>query len=115
MNADKWDENYNGFNFPGFYDFIIDFFEDVHTEEEKKKAKELLKWWDKCVLRFLSRLQPLPLTCCIRQIFPNSSPANNTTTGNPSRARLAAQRRARAPTTAATAPPGPHAAAAPAT
>lgn len=37
----------------------------------------------------------MPLLLC-RQVFPNASRAQNTTTSNPSRAMLAAQRRARA-------------------
>lgn len=45
MNADKWDENYNGFNFPGFYDFIIDFFRGRshrRGEEEGEGALEVV-------------------------------------------------------------------------
>jgi len=45
--SERWDEQYGGFDYRGLYNYVIDFFEDVDDDDEtKKRAKELLKWWD---------------------------------------------------------------------
>lgn len=45
--ATQWVDNYNGFNYEEFYEFIIDFFEDDQTPEGKAAANELFDWWNR--------------------------------------------------------------------
>ncbi|KAF8958643.1 hypothetical protein BDZ97DRAFT_1668205, partial [Flammula alnicola] len=43
--ADRWLEIYGGFDYRGLYNYIINFFEDVHEPATKKHAQDLLNWW----------------------------------------------------------------------
>ncbi|KAG6818922.1 hypothetical protein H0H93_000271 [Arthromyces matolae] len=45
--APQWKPVYNGFSYEHFYNFIIDFFEDVQGLEAKARVKALLVWWNK--------------------------------------------------------------------
>ncbi|KAG6904791.1 hypothetical protein DXG01_007126 [Tephrocybe rancida] len=45
--APFWKVTYNNFNYEHFYNFIVDFFEDVDGVEAQKRVKSLLKWWNK--------------------------------------------------------------------
>jgi hypothetical protein len=45
--ATQWTEEYNGFNFAAFYNFIIDFFEEASGTQAKRRAEKLLAWWTK--------------------------------------------------------------------
>ncbi|EIM90541.1 uncharacterized protein STEHIDRAFT_109013 [Stereum hirsutum FP-91666 SS1] len=75
--APHWDASYDGFNYRGLYNFVIGFFEDAETPEDKQRVKTLLQWWNK-------------------QIFPHASSSTNNSSGNASYTKLAAQRHARA-------------------
>lgn len=43
--AERWRETYNGFDYCGLHNYIVDFFEDVHDPATKKQVKKLLDWW----------------------------------------------------------------------
>ncbi|KAG6849521.1 hypothetical protein C0991_011457, partial [Blastosporella zonata] len=45
--APQWKILYNNFNYELFYNFIVDYFEDIEGAEAKKHVKALLKWWNK--------------------------------------------------------------------
>ncbi|KAG6858765.1 hypothetical protein C0991_001981, partial [Blastosporella zonata] len=44
--APQWKILYNNFNYELFYNFIVDYFEDIEGAEAKKHVKALLKWWN---------------------------------------------------------------------
>jgi hypothetical protein len=44
--AREWKREHNGFHYPSFYDFIVDFFEDVEDDTAKKNAADVLAWWN---------------------------------------------------------------------
>ncbi|PPQ81607.1 hypothetical protein CVT26_013569 [Gymnopilus dilepis] len=46
MTGERWDPTYGGFDYVGLYNYIVDFFEDLHDPLTKKRARELLLWWD---------------------------------------------------------------------
>ncbi|KAJ3738141.1 hypothetical protein EV360DRAFT_77098, partial [Lentinula raphanica] len=44
--APHWNPGYHGFNYLDLWNFIVDFFEDPGDDEEEKRSKELLEWWN---------------------------------------------------------------------
>ena len=44
---ESWEESYYGCNYPGMYNFIVDFFENPEDEDEKREAEAVLNWWNK--------------------------------------------------------------------
>ncbi|KAJ3975900.1 hypothetical protein EV361DRAFT_959110 [Lentinula raphanica] len=44
--APYWNPGYHGFNYLDLWNFIVDFFEDPGDDEEEKRSKELLEWWN---------------------------------------------------------------------
>ncbi len=40
--AQEWKHKHNGFNYPSFYDFIVDFFEDIEDNTAQKNADDVL-------------------------------------------------------------------------
>jgi len=64
--------NYNGFDYEEFYEFIVDFFEAETTPEEQEASAKLLKWWNKYVPVLFP--PPPPLTrSAPRAVFPRSA------------------------------------------
>jgi len=47
--AREWKREHNGFYYPLFYDFIVDFFEDIEDDRAQKNVDELLDWWNRYV------------------------------------------------------------------
>ncbi|KAF8993079.1 hypothetical protein BDQ17DRAFT_1253205 [Cyathus striatus] len=47
--AEEWSNESEGFSYPDFYYFIVDFFEDTTGPEARKRTKKLLAWWNKYV------------------------------------------------------------------
>ncbi|KAF9529567.1 hypothetical protein CPB83DRAFT_893380 [Crepidotus variabilis] len=45
-NCEHWRPSYNGFSYHSLYNFIIDFFEDVHDPITRRKVDQLLVWWN---------------------------------------------------------------------
>ena len=48
--AREWKHKHNGFYYPSFYDFIVDFFEDAEDNTVQKNADDVLDWWNWYVL-----------------------------------------------------------------
>lgn len=72
--ASRWTTSHNGYNYQDLWNFIVDFFEDPVDEDEEKRAKELLKWWNEYVFPSLS----LCCTDTFSRIFTGThSAANN--------------------------------------
>jgi hypothetical protein len=44
--ATQWVEIYSGFSFVGFYNFIVDYFEEKDDAASVKQIESLLKWWN---------------------------------------------------------------------
>jgi hypothetical protein len=44
--ARDWKQEHAGFNYPSFYNFIVDFFEDANDDDSKDAVNELLQWWN---------------------------------------------------------------------
>lgn len=42
-----WRHKHVGFHYPSFYNFIVDYFEDVDDDISKKANFELLCWWNR--------------------------------------------------------------------
>jgi len=47
--AVQWTESYNGFSYCAFYNFIVDYFDVTSGCVAKKRADDLLKWWNQYV------------------------------------------------------------------
>ena len=47
--AREWKREHNGFHYPSFYDFVVDYFEDVEDDTVLENTNELLDWWTRCV------------------------------------------------------------------
>ncbi len=47
--AREWKCEHNGFHYPSFYDFVVNYFEDVEDDTALENANELLDWWTWCV------------------------------------------------------------------
>lgn len=45
-----WTEIYNGFSFPGLYNFIVDYLEDATGNEARNQVDSLLTWWNRYVI-----------------------------------------------------------------
>lgn len=47
--AYHWKIEYNGFNYEAFYNFIVDYMEDVPDSDllGQSAAKDVLSWWNK--------------------------------------------------------------------
>ncbi|KAF9474972.1 hypothetical protein BDN70DRAFT_936263 [Pholiota conissans] len=45
-NAVSWTETYNNFSFIGFYNFLVDYFEEERSANSTRRVKELLEWWN---------------------------------------------------------------------
>lgn len=41
-----WAETYNSFSFHGFYNFIVDYFEDIKDATSQAHVSSLLTWWN---------------------------------------------------------------------
>jgi len=48
--AREWKRKHNGFYYPSFYDFVVDFFEDAEDDTAQKNADDVLDWWNRYVL-----------------------------------------------------------------
>ena len=50
--AQEWKCYHNGFHYPSFYNFLIDFFEDIDLEDvaSQENIDELLDWWNQYVV-----------------------------------------------------------------
>jgi len=44
--AREWKQEHDGFHYPSFYNFIVDFFEDVDDETTNASVNELFEWWN---------------------------------------------------------------------
>ena len=57
--AQEWKCEHNGFHYPIFYNFIIDFFKDVDLEDvaTQENIDDLLDWWNWYVVLGLYRRQ----------------------------------------------------------
>lgn len=65
-----WRHEHAGFHYPSFYNFIVDYFEDVDDDLSKKANAELLCWWNRYfVFCFLWS----PLTVSFRMVFPSTT------------------------------------------
>jgi hypothetical protein len=53
--AQEWKREHNGFHYPIFYNFIVDFFEDIEDDAGQKNADELLDWWNRYVVGSIQR------------------------------------------------------------
>jgi len=42
-----WKTKHAGFHYPSFYNFIVDYFEDVEDDISKEAITELLRWWNR--------------------------------------------------------------------
>jgi hypothetical protein len=62
----RWNPTVNGYDYQTLWNFIVDFFEDP-AEEDEKKVKELLKWWNEYVFVFFT---PLGSNTLIVTFFP---------------------------------------------
>ncbi|KAF9056174.1 hypothetical protein BJ165DRAFT_1522119 [Panaeolus papilionaceus] len=47
--AVQWVDVYNGFAYPALWDFIVDYFDAPEDDASKKRADDLLLWWNKQV------------------------------------------------------------------
>jgi len=59
--AQEWKRYHNGFHYPSFYNFLIDFFEDVDLEDvaTQENIDKLLDWWNRYVIFGIYRRQSL--------------------------------------------------------
>jgi hypothetical protein len=48
---------HNGFHYLTFYNFIVDFFEDIKDDAGQKNADELLDWWNWYIVGSIQRQQ----------------------------------------------------------
>lgn len=46
----EWKHEHTGFYYPSFYNFVLDFLEDVKNNISTATISELLQWWNRCVL-----------------------------------------------------------------
>jgi hypothetical protein len=53
--AQEWKREHNGFHYPTFYNFIIDFFEDIEDDAAQKNVDQLLDWWNRYVVSGIYR------------------------------------------------------------
>ncbi|KAF8955386.1 hypothetical protein BDZ97DRAFT_1764959 [Flammula alnicola] len=44
--ATQWVDTHNGFSFIGFYNFIINYFEEFHNPASQCRVDDLLAWWN---------------------------------------------------------------------
>jgi hypothetical protein len=44
--AQEWKRYHNGFHYPTFYNFLVDFFEDIEDDAAQENVDELLNWWN---------------------------------------------------------------------
>ncbi|KAF8954717.1 hypothetical protein BDZ97DRAFT_1927811 [Flammula alnicola] len=44
--ATQWVDTHNGFSFIGFYNFIVDYFEEFHNPASQCRVDDLLAWWN---------------------------------------------------------------------
>lgn len=51
--ASAWKDDYNGFAYEEFYEFIVDFFEADITPEGQEASAKLLAWWNRYVIAFI--------------------------------------------------------------
>ena len=44
-----WRMEHASFHYPSFYNFIVNYFEDVESDDEEtaERVDELLKWWNR--------------------------------------------------------------------
>jgi len=89
--ATQWTEEYNGFNFPAFYNFIVDFFEEASGTQAKRRVEKLLAWWTKYMPLVFHRMEVLMNG--YRQVFPHH--VATTSNSRKSRTKLAFQHAAR--------------------
>lgn len=45
--AVQWVDVYNNFSFVGFYNFIVDYFEEQRSVNAQRRVNELLDWWNR--------------------------------------------------------------------
>jgi hypothetical protein len=45
--ATQWENAHNNFSFEGFYNFLVDYFEEAEERgvNSARRVKELLDWW----------------------------------------------------------------------
>jgi hypothetical protein len=89
--ATQWTEEYNSFNFPAFYNFVIDFFEEASGTQAKCRVEKLLAWWTKYMPHIFHGMEALINGC--RQVFPHHVATSSNS--RKSRNKLALQRAAR--------------------
>lgn len=46
-NASQWTPSIYGVDYRAMYEFIVDYFEDTPTEEDKDRSRSLLRWWNR--------------------------------------------------------------------
>jgi hypothetical protein len=44
--AREWKHKHNRFHYPSFYDFIVNFFEDIEDSTAKENTADVLAWWN---------------------------------------------------------------------
>ena len=69
--AREWKREHNGFYYPAFYDFIVDFFEDIEDNAAQENADDLLDWWNRYVLSFLCGKTTILISVLFQPNFPH--------------------------------------------
>ena len=55
--AQEWKCEHNSFHYPIFYNFIVNFFEDIEDDAGQKNTDELLDWWNRYIIGSIQRQQ----------------------------------------------------------
>jgi len=70
--ANSWTPNYDGFNYQGLYNYIVDVFEKTPGPAAKKRSQALLNWWSMWAFRLITKNIRLH-SDHDRKIFPTTS------------------------------------------
>ena len=82
--ATHWMNEYNGFNYEEFYEFIVDFLKVDQTLEGKAATTELYNWWNRYVCMLYTTPEPslmipqpsIPRSCCNVRCFISIGPTS---------------------------------------
>jgi len=53
--AQEWKRYHNSFHYLSFYNFLVDFFEDIEDNAAQVDVNELLDWWNRYVILWIYR------------------------------------------------------------
>ena len=67
----EWKHEHNGFYYPAFYDFIVDFFEDIRDDMAQENVDDLLDWWNWYILSFLCGKTTILISVLFQHNFPH--------------------------------------------